>query len=364
MCRVVWNVGLEQRRAYRSRNGYINYVEQARQVAEAKADHPWLKAAPSHCLQQVLRDLEQACKAHGTFNVNMRKKFGWSPSFRFPEGSQMTVERLNRRWAQVKLPKLGWVRFRWTRALDGVIRSATVSRDGNHWYIAFLVDTETSASTSHAKPATAIGVDRGVKVAAACSDGNLLDRFNYTPGERKRYRRLEQQQARRKAGSRNRCKTARSRQRIKRRERMRRADFCAQTASLLTHENAVVVLEDLKIVNMTASARGSVREPGRNVAQKAGLNRAILDKGWYMFELSLRNAARGTGTRIVKVPAAYTSVTCSRCRSVDPKSRKSQAQFRCTSCGHSENADVNAAKNILAAGLAVTACGDLGTPGP
>ncbi|WP_329408333.1 transposase [Nocardia vinacea] len=110
---------------------------------------------------------------------------------------------------------------------------------------------------------------------------------------------------------------------------------------------------------MTASAKGTITEPGRRVAQKAGLNRTILAKGWHQLELALRNAARYTGTQVVKVPAAYTSLRCPRCRSVDPVSRESQAVYRCTSCGHCENADVNAAKNILAAGLAVTVCGDL-----
>ncbi|MEV2218386.1 transposase [Nocardia vinacea] len=146
---------------------------------------------------------------------------------------------------------------------------------------------------------------------------------------------------------------------LKLRERHRRKDFAAQVANLLATLHGTVVLEELNTRGMTASTKGTITEPGRRVAQKAGLNRAILAKGWHCFELALRNAARYTGTQIVKVPAAYTSLTCSRCRSVDPVSRESQAVYRCASCGHCENADVNAAKNILAAGLAVTACGDL-----
>ncbi|MFI1912447.1 RNA-guided endonuclease InsQ/TnpB family protein [Nocardia sp. NPDC020380] len=124
--------------------------------------------------------------------------------------------------------------------------------------------------------------------------------------------------------------------------------------------NATVVLEDLHIRSMTRSARGTTENPGTNVAQKAALNHSILDKGWYVFELALRSAARFTGTVIIKVPAAYTSQTCSRCRNVNPESRESQAVFRCINCGHNEHADINAAKNIMAAGPAVTACGDLG----
>jgi putative transposase len=123
-----------------------------------------------------------------------------------------------------------------------------------------------------------------------------------------------------------------------------------------------VVVEDLKTKNMTRSAKGTLEHPGRNVRAKSGLNRAILAKGWHQFALALTSAARCTGTTVVKVPAAFTSQRCSTCGHVDPKSRESQAVFRYTSCAHYEHADVNAAKNILAAGLAVTACQDQPRP--
>jgi len=97
-------------------------------------------------------------------------------------------------------------------------------------------------------------------------------------------------------------------------------------------------------------------------AAKSGLNRAILSKGWYRFEQALTSVSRYTGTTVVKVPAAFTSQRCSACGHVDPKSRESQAVFRCTHCAHSGHADVNAAKNILAAGLAVTACRESAAP--
>lgn len=196
---------------------------------------------------------------------------------------------------------------------------------------------------------------------ASTSDGNLIDREFLTPGEAKWYRRLQQKLARQKRGSANRRKTLAAMRRLKERERDRRGDFCAQVAAELTGRNALVALEDLRTQTMTRSASGTTEVPGRNVAQKSGLNRAILGKGWHKLELALRNAARYTGSEIVKVPAAYTSQTCAVCRTVDPDSRDSQAVFRCTACGHSAHADVNAAINVLAAGRAVTACGDLAT---
>jgi putative transposase len=361
VCRAVWNTGLEQRREYRRRGAWMNYVPQAAELAEAKREHPWLNAAPSHVLQQTLRDLDRACREHGTFSVRWRSKARWSPSFRFPAGDLIRVERLGRKWGRAKLPKLGWVRFRWSRPLGGEIRSATLGRKSGQWFVSFLVDDGRQTPEKHAMPDTAVGIDRGAIVAAVTSDGTFHDRQFITSGERVRYRRLQQKLARQRKGSANRRRTVAAMGRITGRVVDRRADFCAYTANRITSRNAVVVLEDLRTRNMTASASGTLERPGCKVRQKAGLNRGILDKGWHKLELALRNAARHTGSRILLVNPAYTSQTCNRCGHVDPESRKSQAAFECTACGHRDHADVNAAKNQRDAGLAFPACGDLGT---
>ena len=339
----------------------MNYVPQAAELADAKVEFPWLADAPSHVLQQTLRDLDRACREYGTFRVRWRSKARWSPSFRFPAGNLIAVQRLGRTWGRAKLPKLGWVRFRWSRPLGGMVRSATVSRQGTHWFVSFLVETATATPQRHAMPSTSVGVDRGVKVAATTCDGEFHDRPYVTAGEAARLRRLQQKQARQKRGSTRRAATVKAINAITARVRNRRADFCAWTANRITTRAALVVLEDLRTRNMTTSAAGTIDAPGISVAQKRGLNRAIVDKGWHMLELALRNAARTTGTTVVLVNPAYTSQTCNECKHVDPKSRESQADFRCTACGHTAHADVNAAKNIKAAGQAVSGRGDLGT---
>lgn len=356
-CRAVWNTGLHQRREYRKRGTWMNYNPQAGELADAKREHTWLSGVPGHCLQQTLKDLDRTCREHGTFRVNWRSKRGWSPSFRFPEGSKIQVDRLSKRKGRAKLPKLGWVLFRWSRQLGGPVRSATVSRDGRDWFVSFLIEDDTKTPEQHVSTST-VGVDRGVAAAVATSDGTLRDREFATPGERARYMRLQRQLSRQIKGSKNREKTKQAMRRLKRRERDRRDDFTTWTGSRLASTHSVVVIEDLSTKNMTASARGTVEEPGSNIRQKAGLNRAILDKGWHKFELAVRSAARYTGARVVKVPAPYTSRRCFECRSVDPASRESQARFRCTRCGHCEHADVNAARNVWADGLSVSACGD------
>jgi IS605 OrfB family transposase len=141
--------------------------------------------------------------------------------------------------------------------------------------------------------------------------------------------------------------------------RYRRNDFAVQTAQQLASRHGLVAIEDLNVKGMTASSRGTAEQPGRNVRQKAGLNRAILNKGWGQFHFALKWQAVNHGSRVVCVPPAYTSQTCSACGHIAAGSRESQALFRCVTCGNQAHADVNAAKNILAAGLAVSGRGDL-----
>lgn len=358
-CRAVWNTGLEQRREYRRRGAWMNYQPQAKELAEAKSEHSWLNDVPGHCLQQALMDLDRACREHGTGKVHWRSGRRWVPSFRFPEGNKMALEQLNGRRARIKLPKLGWVKFRMSRPVArDIIRSVTVTRAGRHWFISVLVDDGRQVPQTHQGSVTAVGVDRGVAVAVATSTGALFGRAFTTVGERRRVVALQRTLSRTASRSANRDKARAALAAVRARERRRRMDFCAQTAHQLAAANAMVVIEDLKTKQMTKSAKGTLDQPGRSVAAKSGLNRAILAKGWHQFALALASAARYTGTTVVKVPAAYTSQRCSACGHVDPKSRESQAVFRCTHCTHTEHVDVNAAKNVLAAGLAVTACED------
>lgn len=358
-CRAVWNTGLEQRRDYRRHGLILGYAEQCRQLAEAKRDPycAWLAEAPAHCLQQALRDLDRACRTHGAQKVRWRSKTRSKPSFRFPYAPHVRVRRVAGRWGEVRLPKLGDLRFRWTRPLGGTILNATVRREGADWFVSFIVEDGLPEAPHNGRPA--VGVDRGVKVAIATSDGELRDRSFIAPGEAERLKRLQRRLSRSARGSARRAAVKTKLARLHARVRNRRNDFNAWSAHRLTRDHGLVVFEDLRIGNLTSSAGGTVEKPGRRVRQKAGLNRSILDKGWGDLLRRAEYKAAVNGSRIVRVPPAYTSQTCSRCGHVDPKSRESQADFRCTACGHREHADVNAGKIILAAGLAVSGRGDL-----
>jgi len=380
VCRAVWNTGLDQRRQYRQRRAWINYPQQCRELAKAKADpeFAWLAQAPSHCLQQTLKDLDTACRVHEAWNVKFRSKARWSPSFRFPVGRYMRVQRLGKRWARVNLPKFGLVRFRWTRDLGGQIRSATLTRDGVYgdWYVSFLVnDGIEEAKCNPELPS--VGIDRGVAVALALSDGRMLDRQFTSTREQAAIIRLQQQAARqhgpRAPGTRGRKgrrapskRWLRTQARIAKKlakQRRRRDDFTTKTASTLTRTHSLIVVENLSVTNMTkrAAPKPDPEKPGafltNRAAQKSGLNRAILGKGWGMFLVDLHHRARYTGTQVVLVPAAFTSQRCHQCQHVSAGNRESQASFRCERCAWHGNADTNAALNILAAGRAVTGRG-------
>jgi putative transposase len=176
----------------------------------------------------------------------------------------MELEKLNRRKSRVKLPKLGWVKFRASRSLDGeIIRSAKLIRAGKHWFVSLLVDDGMTAPAERASPGTAVGVDRGVAVAVATSAGDLFDQVFTSAGERRRAVRLQRKLSRAAKNSANRNKTREALGKVRARERRRRQDFCVKAAHQLAHKNALLVLEELPVRNMTRRAKPVAAKPGR-----------------------------------------------------------------------------------------------------
>jgi putative transposase len=204
------------------------------------------------------------------------------------------------------------------------------------------------------------GIDRGVKVSAALSTGEMLKVPGLSGREAARLRQLERKLARPERGSNRRGKVKTAIAGLKAREKDRRKDWCEKTSTDITRRFDVIRVEDLKIASMTRSAKGTLEAPGRNVAAKAGLNRGISRSGWGLLVRRLEQKAPG---RVEKISPAFSSQRCSACGHVDRNSRESQALFRCTACGRTLNADVNAARNI-AAGHAVIARGGPGEARP
>ena len=362
--RYVWNLAVEQHSHWHpGRKGAPGYREQCRQLTQARAEHPWLAAGSQTVQQQALRDFAQAMAAFfDPANPAGRpswRKAGRDEGFRIVgRGTQWEVRRVSRKVGQVWVPKAGWVRFRWSRAVPPGVKSYRVTMDrAERWHIAFAAIPDPIPAPGNGQ---AVGIDRGVAVSAALSTGDLLHAPGLTVRERQRLRRLQRTLARAARGSNRRGRVRHAIARLKARETDRRKDWAEKVSTDLARRYDLIRAEDLQITNMTRSAKGTRDDPGRNVGQKAGLNRGILRSGWGLLVRRLEDKAPG---RVEKVRPAFTSQRCSACGQVDRESRESQAVFRCTACGFAGHADVNAAINI-AAGHAVTARGGDGVTRP
>ncbi len=362
--RYVWNLAVEQHAHWRpGRASAPGYLEQCRQLTAARAEHPWLAAGSQTVQQQALRDFAQAMAAFfDPANPAGRpswRKAGRDEGFRIVgRGRQWEVRRLSRKTGEVWVPKAGWVRFRWSRAVPAGVKSYRVTLDrAGRWHVAFAA---VPAPVPAPGTGQAVGIDRGVAVSAALSTGELLRCPALTGRERARLRRLQRTLARAARGSNRRGRVKYAIARLRARETDRRKDWAEKTSTGIARRFDLIRVEDLQITKMTRSARGTRESPGRNVRQKAGLNRGILGSGWGLLVRRLEDKAPG---RVEKIRPVFTSQRCSACGQVDRDSRESQARFRCTACGFACHADVNAAINI-AAGHAVTARGGDGVTRP
>jgi transposase len=362
----VWNLAVEQHAWWRpDRKSAPGYLEQSRQLTAARADNQWLREGSQTVQQLALRDFDQALKRFfdGTARRPRWRKKGESEGFRITGASSGSraawgVRRLNRNWGAVKIPKVGWVRFRWSRPVPADAKSFRVTKDrSGRWHLAFAVIPEPIAAPGNGE---VVGIDRGVKVSAALSTGEMLAVPRLSAREQARLLRLQRKLARAKRGSKRRGKVKLAVARLNVRETRRRKDWTEKTSTNIARRFDVIRVEDLKIGSMTRSARGTVEAPGKNVAAKAGLNREISRSGWGLLVRRMEDKAPG---RVEKVPPAFTSQRCSACGHTARENRESQAVFLCVACGFACNADVNAAVNV-AAGHAVKARGGDPVTGP
>jgi putative transposase len=367
--RYVWNLAVEQHAHWKpGRKPAPGFAEQCRQLTEARRENEWLRAGSVDVQQQALKDFAKARAARFTSGFGVptwRKKYRHEGfrvigTDRVPEFNadgtakinantskqvmcrSVVVQKLNRRWAQVKVPGCGWVRFRFSRSALPEAKTFRVTLKNGQWHVAFAMIPEPIDA-----PDTGglIGVDRGVTITAALSDGRKLNCPQLTAKERAQLRKHQRRAARAPKGSERKMSEYAKAAKLKAREANRRKDWCEKTSTMLAVTYDTIRFEKLHIKNMTASAKGTVAQPGKNVGQKAGLNRAILAQGWALLRTRTEQKAPG---RVKDVPASYTSLKCSACGWIDKNSRKSQAEFVCSSCGFTCNADENAAVNVAA----------------
>lgn len=359
-CRYVWNKALERNRAeYQSHKIFgtdrpsVSFFSLGKRFTELRHKTPWLMELPANVIKHTLKHQAEAWKKtfkEGAGFPKRKSRARSTPSFTIAADSKVRIND-----GRLLIPKVGRVTLRGDNPYEGCQpKQATVKHIAGRWYCSVLYEVPENAVKP---PATIgeVGIDRNVGgVALSTGELEMLPRRDMEKLERRR-RRYQRKMARQKKGSNRRAVTKRRIARILRTLGNVRKNWAHQTTRRICDKYETVVIEDLNTKGMTASAKGTIDEPGKNVKQKAGLNREILASTWGKVE---QNLAYKCGT-LVKIEPAYTSQTCSRCGNIDRKSRKDR-DFHCVSCGHKDHADINAAKNILASGVGATARGDCG----
>lgn len=353
--RFVWNevLALNEFRHERGEK-LLGYKAMCEYLVYLKAEHPFLREVHSQPLQQTLKDLAAAYQRAFDPKLSARfprfKKRGRPQGIRFPQGFAIDG-------SGVYLPKVGWIGFRKSREIEGTPKNVTVSCDGDHWYVTIQAEREVAEPA----PASdwAVGIDLGVARFAALSDGTFIEGANAFKKYEWRLAFFQRRMARKVKFSANWRKAKAKVSRLQRKLANLRNDTLHKASTAISKNHAVVVMEDLRISNMTASAKGTIEQPGTNVRAKSGLNRRILDQGWGEFRRQLGYKLEWSGGRLLLVDPRDTSRTCAQCGHVSRDNRQTQAVFRCVACRHTANADTNAAINILRrAGQARIACGD------
>ncbi|MGW5162812.1 RNA-guided endonuclease InsQ/TnpB family protein [Nonomuraea wenchangensis] len=361
--RQLYNAALEHRRtAYARADVTIRYGDQSAELKHIRADDPDGQGQWSFSSQQTtLRRLD---KAFAAFFKRLRE--GRTPGYpRFKgRGRFDTVEWPKDgdgcRWDSqpghptstfVRLQGIGHVRVHRHRAVFGRVKTIAVKREGSRWYVVLSCD-EVPAERLPATEAAA-GIDMGVASLVTTSAGGQVANPRHLAATAGRLADAQRDLARKKRGSRRRRKAVARVAALHAKVRRQRRDHAHKAALALVRAYDLIVHEDLRIPNMTRSAAGTIDDPGRNVAAKSGLNRSILDAGWGVFLTILACKAESAGRELIAVNPANTSRTCSRCGHCAKDNRVTQAEFVCTACGHAAHADVNAAINIMRAGLAL-----------
>ena len=344
--RFVWNELLAQNEIRLERGEKkLGYGAMCEYLAYLKSEYAFLRNVHSQPLQQTLKDL--AVGYSRAFNLKLParrprfKKKGRPQGIRFPQG--FTID-----GSCIYLPKVGWVGFRRSRHIEGTPKNVTVSSDGKHWYVAILTEREVNGPVHAAT--SSVGIDLGVARFAALSDGTFVDGANAFKACEKRLAFYQRRMQRKELFSANWRKAKAHVSRVQRKIVNVRRDMLHKASTTISKNHAVVVLEDLRVLNLTASASGTVRDPGRNVRAKSGLNRRILDQGWGEFRRQLTYKLAWSGGSLLLVDPRDTSRKCSRCGHVDEANRPTQTSFRCVVCDYTANADSNAAVNVLAKG--------------
>lgn len=354
-CRFVFNKALAlQKERFEAGEKRLGYAGLCKLLTEWRnsAETAWLADAPVHPLQQTLKDLERAYASFFAKRADFPrfKKKGQHDSFRYPDPKQIKLDQGNSR---IFLPKLGWLRYRNSRSTLGAVKNVTVSQSCGKWFVSIQTEREVEQPIPKGG---AVGIDMGVARFATLSDGTFYAPLNSFKRHENCLRKVQQAMSRKTKFSNN-WKKAKARvQKIHSRIGNARRDYLHKCSTTISQNHAMVCIEDLQVRNMSKSAKGSAEQPGKQVRAKSGLNKSILDQGWFEFRRQLDYKLAWNGGHLIAVPPQNTSRTCPCCGHVSADNRQTQAQFACVECGFEENADVVGAINVLRAGHARLAC--------
>ena len=345
-CRWVWNEAVTLQEVLREAGlPRLSFAAMSRLVTVWRRLHPWLTVGTSDAQSDVVRRLDRAYRNAFEFperGFPQRKKRGRCREG-FTDRQCIGVDVENGR---VRLPKLGWFRYRNSRPVLGVVKQVRVSKRQDGWYVS-LQTQRTVGASPHPRAESIVGVDLGVASFATCSDGEVFPAVNAFRVIERRLARAQRVASRRVRGSANHAKALHRVARVHARAANVRTHHLHVVSTTIAKSHGTVVLEDLNVSGMAAGGG----------AKKRGLNKAIHDQGWASFRQMLQYKTTWNGGRLIVVPAAYTSRTCPACGHVARENRPSQAVFLCVACGYAGHADAVASLNILAAGHAVIACG-------
>ena len=355
-CRFVWNHFRKKnlsdyQKCKNGKGGWpkTSFFSLGMQFTKLRNETDWLRELPAHPIRYTLKyfadALKQAMQGEKGFpKPRSRKKT--VPTFTLPSKENFRIKKVDAKYSLLRIPLVGWVKM--TRRggnpwEDDVPRQVVLRHDGHRWRATVFYEVEVEKRPDDGE---ILGVDMNVRQVAT-SDGHFyfLPDLGKKEARRKRYQR---RMARQIKGSNKRKDTKKKFRKVSRKIANIRKDWVHQTTKKIADKSGTAVTERLRVKNMTASAKGTIENPGKNVKQKAGLNRAMLDTA---FGEIRRNLEYKCG-RLIEVHPAYTSQTCSQCGHVEKENRKSQARFQCVSCGFASNADTNAAINIRRLGMA------------
>jgi putative transposase len=338
-CRTLYNTALEQRiTAWERRRVSVSRYQQEAELKDLRADFPEYAAIHSHVLQDVLARLDKTYQA-----FFRRLADGEKPGFPRFQGANRYHSFTYKEYGNgarldnsyLVLSKIGRLAVRWSRPVEGMPKTVTVSQEADGWYVMFScadVPAQPLLPTGHET-----GIDVGLKVFLITAEGDAVENpRHYRRGEKK-LAKAQRRVSRRKKGSHRRRKAVGHLQRAHQTVQRQRQDFHHKTALHLLREHDTIYLEDLRVANM-------VRNPH--------LAKSISDAGWAAFRTILEAKAACAGRRVVAVPPAYTTQDCSGCGTRIPKSLSVRTHV-CTSCGLVLDRDENAARNIQWAGQAL-----------